>query len=122
MYINIIFYVKISSIYIRKRAKLHHLKKICVGGQEIFFQNWKFACRKALRGGFGGMLPRENHLKWCNLDFLNYHFIYYFFLKNTIFYIKNKYSRYMLLSGNSHEEISENLRLMCFGVYILKES
>ena len=41
-------------------------------------------------GGFGGMLPRENFLKWCNLVrfgvyfdqilslkiFLNYHFLY----------------------------------------------
>ena len=31
------------------------------GGQEFFFQ----PC--ALLGGFGGMLPRENFLKRCNL-------------------------------------------------------
>ena len=77
------------------------------GGQEFFFQIWKFACREAtccawrsdmlrmakpcaLLGGFGGMLPRENFLKWCNLvrfgvyfdqilslkNFKNYHFLY----------------------------------------------
>ena len=33
------------------------------GGQEFFFQIWEFA----LLGGFGGMLPRENFLKRCNL-------------------------------------------------------
>ena len=39
------------------------------GGQEFFFQVWEFACREAMRiaRGFGGMLPRENFLKRCNL-------------------------------------------------------
>ena len=38
------------------------------GGQEFFFPIWEFACRScALLGGFGGMLPRENFLKRCNL-------------------------------------------------------
>ena len=55
----------------------------------------------AMLGGFGGMLPRENFLKWCNLvrfgvyfdqiwslkNFNNYHF-YIKILKIAIFYIK----------------------------------
>ena len=55
----------------------------------------------ALLGGFGGMLPREIFLKWCNLvrfgvyfdlilaskNFKNYHFLYKN-LKIAIFYIK----------------------------------
>ena len=51
----------------------------------------------ALLGGFGGMLPRENFLKRCNLvNILDTH----------------------LLWGISREEIFENLlRLMRFGVY-----
>ena len=73
----------------------------------------------ALLGGFGGMLLRENFLKWCNLVrfsvyldlilslkiFINCHFLYknfknYHFLfklkKYTIFYVKNIYFRYTL--------------------------
>ena len=74
-----------------------------------------------LLGGFGGMLPRENFLKRCNLVlfrvyvdqilslfFLNYHFLYK----------KNKILDTRLLWGISYEEIFENmLRLMRFGVY-----
>ena len=55
----------------------------------------------ALLGGFGGMLPRENFLKWCNLvrfgvyfdqilslkNFNNYHFLYKNF-KNCNFLYK----------------------------------
>ena len=33
------------------------------GAKNFFFQIWEFA----LLGGFGGMLPRENFLKRCNL-------------------------------------------------------
>ena len=64
------------------------------GGQEFFFPDLGIF---AVLGGFGGMLPREFFLKWCNLlrfgvyfdqilslkFFKNYHF-----LKITIFYIK----------------------------------
>ena len=56
----------------------------------------------ALLGGFGGMLPRENFLKWCNLvrfgvyfdqilslkNFKNYHFLYQKFKNCNFFYIK----------------------------------
>ena len=56
----------------------------------------------AFLGGFGGMPPRENYLKWCNLvrfdvyfdqilslkNFKNYHF-YIKILKIAIFYYKN---------------------------------
>ena len=55
----------------------------------------------ALLGGFGGMPPRENFFKWCNLvrfgvyfdqilslkNFNNYHFLYKN-IKIAIFYIK----------------------------------
>ena len=67
------------------------------GGARIFFQIWPCA----LLGRFGGMLPRENFLKWCNLVrfgvyfdqilslnfFKNYHFLYKKF-KNCIFLYK----------------------------------
>ena len=47
------------------------------GGGQIFLDKWGYlhgAKRHAARGeatrllgGFGGLLPRENFLKWCNL-------------------------------------------------------
>ena len=47
------------------------------GGFKIFLEKWGYlhgALRHAARGkatrllgGFGGMLPRENFKKWCNL-------------------------------------------------------
>ena len=63
------------------------------GGPRIFFfrfGNLHVAKPCALLGGFGGMSPRENFLKWCNLvrfgvyfdpilslkNFKNYHFLY----------------------------------------------
>ena len=78
-------------------------------------------CRTFL-GGFGGMLPRENFFKWCNLlrfgvyldqilslkIFKNYYFLYkifinypFFFIKISkiiFFYLKSKYFRYTLAS------------------------
>ena len=42
----------------------------------------------AMLGGFGGMLPRENFLKWCNLVRFRVHFDQIsslFFSKNAIF-------------------------------------
>ena len=72
------------------------------GGQEFFFSDLEICMsRSALLGGFGGMLPRENFLKWCNLvrfgvyfdhilslkNFKNYHFLYKKF-KNCNFLYK----------------------------------
>ena len=53
----------------------------------------RVAKRRAFVGGFGGMLPRENNFKWCNLvrfgvyldqilsleNFKNYYFVDNFF-------------------------------------------
>ena len=75
----------------------------------------------ALLGGFGGMLPRENFLKRCNLVRFRVYFdqiLSLFFSKNAIFYIKINILDTHLLWGISREEIFENLlRLMRFGVY-----
>ena len=72
------------------------------GGKKFFFQIWEFAKPCALLGGFGGMLPRENFLKRCNLVRFRVYFdqiLSLFFLKNAIFYIKNKYFRYTFVMG-----------------------
>ena len=38
------------------------------GGFKIFLDKWGYLHgAKRLLGGFGGMLPRENFKKWCNL-------------------------------------------------------
>ena len=63
--------------------------------------------RRAFLGGFGGMHPRENFFKWCNLvrfgvylgqilslkNFKNYYFLYKIFINYHFFYInfKNDY-------------------------------
>ena len=70
------------------------------GGPKIFFS--QKPC--ALLGGFGGMLPRENFLKRCNLVRFRVYFdqiLSLFFSKNAIFYIKNKYFRYTFVMGFS---------------------
>ena len=62
----------------------------------------------ALLGGFGGMPPRENFLKRCNLVRFRVYFdqiLSLFFSKNAIFYIKNKYF-------NIH---------ICYGVFLVKK-
>ena len=77
------------------------------GGQEIFFSDLGICMSRsdmlrmakpcALLGGFGGMFPRENFLKRCNLVRFRVYFdqiLSLFFSKNAIFYIKNKYFRY----------------------------
>ena len=82
------------------------------GGQEIFFSNLGICMSRsdmlrmakpcALLGGFGGMLPRENFLKRCNLVRFKVYFdqiLSLFFSKNAIFYIKNKYFRYKFVLG-----------------------
>ena len=93
------------------------------GGQEYFFQIWKFACRScALLGGFGGMLPLEIFFKRCNLVRFRVYFdqiLSLFFFKNYHFlYKKINILDKHLLWGITQEEIFENvLRLMRFGVY-----
>ena len=71
------------------------------GGARNFF--FRFGnLHVALLGGFGGMLPRENFLKWCNLVRFRVYFdqiLSLFFSKNAIFYIKNKYFRYTFVMG-----------------------
>ena len=56
----------------------------------------------ALLGGFGGMPPRENFLKRCNLVRFRVYFdqiLSLFFSKNAISYIKNQYFRYTFVMG-----------------------
>ena len=82
------------------------------GGARIFFSDLgicmsrsnmlRMASPCALLGGFGGMLPRENFLKRCNLVRFRVYFdqiLSLFFKKNAIFYIKNKYFRYTFVMG-----------------------
>ena len=82
------------------------------GGQEFFFSDLGICMSRsdmlrmakpcALLGGFGGMLPRENFLKRCNLVRFRVYFdqiLSLFFSKNAIFYIKNKYFRYTFVVG-----------------------
>ena len=82
------------------------------GGQEIIFSDFGICMSRsdmlrmakpcALLGGFGGMLPRENFLKRCNLVRFRVYFdqiLSLFFSKNAIFYIKNKYFRYTFVMG-----------------------
>ena len=77
-------------------GSLHVVKRHAAHGEAMRFT----------RGG-RGMLPRENFLKWCNLVRFMYIWIrfclkkiskitIYYNVKNTIFYIKNRYFRYML--------------------------
>ena len=72
----------------------------------------------ALLGGFGGMLPRENFLKWCNLvrfgvyfdqilslkNFKNYHFLYKKFKNCNFLYKKINILDIRLLWGNYSRE------------------
>ena len=37
------------------------------GGSKCFWKSGGICEATRLLGGFGGMLPRENFLKWCNL-------------------------------------------------------
>ena len=69
------------------------------GGPRFFFSDLGI-CMSL--GGFGGMLPRENFLKRCNLVRFRVYFdqiLSLFFSKNAIFYIKNKYFRYTFVMG-----------------------
>ena len=93
------------------------------GARNFIFQIWKFACREppcALLGGFGGMLPRENFFKWCNLVrfgvyfdhilslkiFKNYHFLYKKIKNCNFLYKRINILDTRLLWGNySREEI-----------------
>ena len=87
--------------------------RIWEGGAKNFFLSHLGICMSrsdmlriakpcALLGGFGGMLPRENFLKRCNLVRFRVYFyqiLSLFFSKNAIFYIKNKYFRYTFVMG-----------------------
>ena len=103
------------------------------GWPRIFFfrfGNLHVAKRHALLGGFGGMPPRENFLKWCNLvrfgafwcvlvrfgvyfdhilslkNFKNYHFLYKKNKNCNFLYKRINILDTRLLSGNySREEI-----------------
>ena len=100
------------------------------GGPEFFFSDYEICMSRsdmlrmakpcALLGGFGGMLPRENFLKWCNLvrfgvyfdqilslkNFNNYHFLYKNFKNCNFLYKRINISDTRLLWGNySREEI-----------------
>ena len=94
------------------------------GAKNFFFRLGTLHVAKpcALLGGFGGMLPRENFLKRCNLVRFRVYFdqiLSLFFFKNYHFlYKKVNILDKLLLWGISREEIFENmLRLMRFGVY-----
>ena len=80
-------------------------------GRNIHPACWMYcAKRRAYLGLFGGMLPRENFFKWCNLvhfgvyldqilslkNFKNYFFLYIKFCKLSFFYknFKNYYFLY----------------------------
>ena len=65
-------------------------------GAKIFFSDLgirdmlRMAKPCALLGGFGGMLPRENFLKWCNLVRFRVYFyqiLYLFFFQKLPFFI-----------------------------------
>ena len=104
------------------------------GGPRFFFSDLGICTSRSdmlrmakscvLLGGFGGMLPRENFLKRCNLVRFRVYFhqiLFLFFSKITLFYIKNNYFRYTLAMGYiSREEIFENMLRLMFLVYILK--
>ena len=100
------------------------------GGQEFFFSDLEICMSRGdmlrmakpcvLLGGFGGMLPRENFLKWCNLvrfgvyfdhilslkNFKNYHFLYKKFKNCNFLYKRINILDTRLLWGNySREEI-----------------
>ena len=96
------------------------------GGQEYFFSDLEICMSRtkpcALLGGFGGMLPRENFFKRCNLVRFRVYFdqiLSLFFFKNYHFlYKKINILDKLLLWGITQQEIFENmLRLMRFGVY-----
>ena len=102
------------------------------GGQNFFFSYLEICMSRsdmlrmakpcALLGGFGGMLPRENFFKRCNLVRFRVYFdqiLSLFFFKNYHFlYKKINILDKLLLWGITQQEIFENmLRLVRFGVY-----
>ena len=94
--IQLLYYVNGMVIFYLTRG----VPRIWEGGAKNFFLrfgNLHVAKRCALLVGFGGMLPRENFLKWCVLvyiwirfftlkNFKKYHFLYNFFLKCYFLY------------------------------------
>ena len=102
------------------------------GGPRIFFPDLEICMSRsdmlrmakpcALLGGFGGMPPRENFFKWCNLvrfgvyfyqisslkNFKNYHFLYKKFKNCNFLYKRINILDTRLLWGNySCEEIKK---------------
>ena len=104
------------------------------------------AMRRAFVGGFGGMPPRENFFKWCNLvrfgvyldqilslkNFKNYYFLYKIFIHYLFLYINltNDYFQvkihvnyscmYMLGgSGAYASSLRKFCAVWCILVYIL---
>ena len=72
------------------------------GGAKNFFFSDLGICMSRSDMDFGGMLPRENFLKRCNLVRFRVYFdqiLSLFFSKNAVFYIKNKYFRYTFVMG-----------------------
>ena len=66
---NLLFWYSKQTVCV-KWGRCRGVPRIGRGGQKFFFsQILEFACREAIRiaRGFGGMLPRENFLKRCNL-------------------------------------------------------
>ena len=96
------------------------------GGQEFFFQIWKFACRfatccawrsHALCYGVSGACPPRNFLKWCNLVRFGVYFDQMLSLKNFKnyhFYIKNLKIATFLYKRINILDIHD-----CYGVIIL---
>ena len=63
------------------------VSRISFRGGSIFF--WKSVGEAArLLGGFGGMLPRENFKKWCNLVRFREYFAKILSKNGHFFYIK----------------------------------
>ena len=65
-----------------------------VGGFKIFLEKWGYLHGEVTRllGGFGGMIPRENFKKWCNLVRFREYFakiLSKIFLRNSRFLYKN---------------------------------
>ena len=127
-----------SGCFLRRRDDVLHFINILLsirtgaspgfgrGGQELFFSDLEICLSQsemprmakpcALLGGFGGMFPRENFLKWCNLvrfgvyfdqilslrNFKNYHFLYKKFKNCNFIYERINILDTRLLWGSNY--------------------
>ena len=133
MYVSM--YFKIMSKVVKYTCRLRGVPRIWQGGgQEFFFPDLEICMSRsdmlrmakpcALLEGFGGMPPRENFLKWCNLVrfgvyfdqilslkiFKNYHFLYKKFKNCNFLYKRINILDTRLLWGNySREEIFKKI-------------